>query len=73
MSKLCTIQKQNKQITYLLPVGFFGEEEGPLSQESKWHKIKDLFVFVLYVALKKRDFLENLHPVWFCLIKKRSF
>ena len=36
-------------------------------------KIGQLFVFVLYVALEKEDFLENSHPVLFCLIEKCSF
>ena len=39
-------------------------------QESNWQKISDLFGFVLYIALKK-DFLEKLHAVLFCLIIKR--
>ena len=33
---------------------------------------QNLFVFVMYVALKK-DFLQTSHPVLSCLIKKYSF
>ena len=45
-----------------------------IPQDSNWRKIGELVVYFCTVrSFEEEDFLENSHPVLFCLIKKRSF
>ena len=50
--------KTNKSLTFLLPVAFLWEDEGTL--------------ICIVCSFENEGFLENPHPVLFCLIKKQS-
>ena len=64
------VQYKNKQFTHLLPVGFMC----PLSfARIQLAKDKWIVCFGIECSFENKDFLENLHPVLFCLIKKHSF
>ena len=48
-------------------------------KQNKKHFCKDptgdswVISFCIVRSFEKEDFLENSHPVWFCLIEKHSF